>query len=73
MAILSYDPDNTLAGGLYAMSPREAIRLGVGLCEAVERSVGPDGCHGAVWPGNITAADGQVALGPAGSKPVTEM
>ncbi len=67
MAILSFDPDNSLAGGLYAMSPREAIQLGVGLCEAVERSVGPDGCHGAIWPGNITAADGLVALGPAGS------
>ena len=66
MAFLTFDPDNTLAGGLYAMTPREAIRLGVGLCEAVERSVGADGCHGAVWPGNITAADGQIALGPAG-------
>ena len=67
MATLSFDPDNTLAGGLYAMSPREAILLGVGICEAVERSVGPDGSHGAIWPGNITAADGLVALGPAGS------
>ena len=67
MANLSFDPDNTLAGGLFAMTPREAIRLGVELCEAVERSVGADGCHGAVWPGNITAADGQIALGPAGS------
>lgn len=64
MEFLSFDPDNTLAGGLYAMTPREAIALGVGLCEAAERSVGPDGCHGAIWPGNITAADGQVALGP---------
>ncbi len=67
MRNLSFDPDNTLAGGLYAMTPREAIHLGIGLCEAVERVVGADGCHGAVWPGNITAADGQVALGPAGS------
>lgn len=67
MSYLTFDPDNTLAGGLYAMSPREAIRLGIGLCEAVERAVGSDGCHGAIWPGNITAADDQVALGPAGS------
>ena len=67
MTSLTFDPDNTLAGGLYAMSPRDAIRLGVGLCEAVERAVGADGCHGAIWPGNITSADGQVALGPAGS------
>ena len=64
MSILSFDPDNTLAGGLYAMTPREAIALGVALCEAVERVVGPDGCHGAVWPGNVTAADGQIAIGP---------
>ena len=67
MTHLTFDPDNTLAGGLYAMTPREAIRLGIGLCEAVERSVGADGCHGAIWPGNITAADDQVALGPVGS------
>ncbi len=66
MATVSFDPDNTLAGGLYAMSPREAILLGIGLCEAAERAVGPDGSHGAIWPGNITAADGQIALGPAG-------
>ncbi len=70
MATLSFDPDNTLAGGLYAMTPREAILLGVGLCEAAERSVGPDGCHGAIWPGNITAADGQIALGPVASRTV---
>ena len=67
MTSLTFDPDNTLAGGLYAMSPRDVIRLGVGLCEAVERAVGADGCHGAIWPGNITAADGQVAIGPVGS------
>ena len=67
MAMITYDPDNTLAGGLYAMTPREAIALGVGLCEATERSVGPDGSHGAIWPGNITVADGQIALGPAGT------
>ena len=64
MATLSFDPDNTLAGGLYAMTPREAILLGVSLCEAAEHAVGTDGCHGAIWPGNITAVDGQVALGP---------
>ena len=73
MAILTFDPDNTLAGGLYAMSPREAIRLGVGLCEAAERSVGPQGWHGAIWPGNITAADGQIALGPAGGGAVADL
>ncbi len=66
MGVFAFDPDNTLAGGLYTMSPREAILLGVGLCEAVERICGPDGCHGAIWPGNISASDGFVALGPAG-------
>ena len=73
MTIFSFDPDNTLAGGLYAMTPREAIRLAVGLCEAVERSVGADGSHGAVWPGNVTASDGQVAVGPAADGTIAEL
>ena len=64
MTSLTFDPDNTLAGGLYALSPREAISLAVRLCQAVEDSVGSDGSHGAVWPGNISLLDGQVALGP---------
>ena len=73
MATISFDPDNTLAGGLYAMTPREAILLGVQLCEAAERSAGPAGWHGAIWPGNITSADGQIALGPTGGAAVTEL
>ena len=73
MAFLNYDPDNTLAGGLYGMTPKEAIRLGIALCEAVERAVGADGCHGGVWPGNITCADGQVALGPISRAGIAEM
>ena len=73
MAFLTFDPDNTLAGGLYAMTPREVIRLGVALCEAAERGAGPEGWHGAIWPGNITAADGQVALGPTGGGAVAEL
>ncbi|MBR1659398.1 MAG: hypothetical protein IJ705_03685, partial [Oscillospiraceae bacterium] len=73
MALLNYDPDNTLAGGLYSMTPREAIRLGVALCRAVEYAVGADGVHGGVWPGNITCADGQVALGPASRAAIAEM
>ena len=70
---LTYDPDNTLAGGLYAMTPKEAVALGVALCAAVEGAVGADGCHRGVWPGNITCADGQVALGPANSAGIAEM
>lgn len=70
---LQYDPDNTLAGGLYAMTPKEAVALGAALCAAVEGAVGADGCHRGVWPGNITQADGQVALGPANDAGISEM
>ena len=65
MNTTNFDPDNTLAGGLYALTPREAIRLTISICEAVERSVGAEGSHGAVWPGNISVLDGCAALGPA--------
>ncbi|MCD8129245.1 MAG: protein kinase [Oscillospiraceae bacterium] len=73
MANLNFDPDNTLAGGLYAMTPQEIIRLGVALCDAVEAAVGADGAHGGVRPGNITAADGAVALGPVNHAKISEM
>lgn len=63
----TFDPEQTLVGKLNSIAPRDAILLGIRLCEAVERSVGADGCHGAVWPGNITPADGSVVLGPSGS------
>jgi len=70
---IEYDPDNTLAGGLYALTPREAIRLSIGLCEAVEQSVGTDRSYGSVWPGNITALDGKLALGPATPVSISDM
>lgn len=73
MTSLTFDPDNTLAGGLYALTPREAIRLTVALCRAVEQSVGPAGSHGAVWPGNISVLDGQVALGPKADGVVADL
>jgi len=73
MNTLSFDPDNTLAGGLFALSPREAIRLAADLCAAVENAVGADGAHGAVWPGNITAADGLVAVGEPCSVGISDM
>ncbi len=73
MQSLQFDPDNTLAGGLYGMTPKEAVSLALGLCEAVEQAVGADGFHGGVWPGNITAANGQVALGAPGTKGITQM
>ena len=73
MTGLQFDPDNTLSGGLYAMTPKEAVALAAALCEAVEQRVGADGCHGGVWPGNITAADGQVALGEPNRANISEM
>ena len=73
MATLKFDPDNTLAGGLFGISPRETIALGVRLCAAVEQAVGADGSHGGVWPGNITWTDGQVAVGPVNDKSIAEM
>ena len=72
MTNLTFDPDNTLAGALTSMSPREVISLGADLCAAVESSVG-SACHGSIWPGNITSADGRIALGPAGSGNIREM
>ena len=73
MTPLSFDPDNTLSGGLSGMSPREAIALAMGLCDAVEGAVGADGCHCGIWPGNLTVADGQVAIGPVSSADISEM
>ena len=73
MSFLNFDPDNTLAGGLYGLSPREVIRLGKELCQAVEMSVGADGCHGGIWPGNITWVDGRAAVGPVGRGGIAEM
>ncbi|MBQ6927818.1 MAG: protein kinase [Oscillospiraceae bacterium] len=68
-----FDPDNTLAGGLYGMTAKEAVALAIGLCEAVEQSVGADGVHGCVWPGNITAVNGGVAVGPSGTVEIRDM
>ena len=73
MSFLTFDPDNTLAGGLFAVTGREAISLGRDLCAAVERAVGADGVHGGVWPGNITWTDGQVAVGPKGSGSIPDL
>lgn len=73
MTSFTFDPDNTLAGALYALAPREAIALAIGLCDAAERSVGPDGSHGAIWPGNISVQDGQLALGPKAEGAVADL
>lgn len=73
MINLTFDPDNTLAGGLYSLSPREVIELGTDICAAVESSFGADGCHGGLWPGNISIADGHVFLGPVNELGVKEM
>ena len=73
MTNLTFDPDNTLSGGLYSLSPREVIELGIDLCAAVESSFGADGCHGGIWPGNVSIADGRVLLGPTNTLGVKEM
>lgn len=73
MTNLTFDPDNTLAGGLYSMSPRETIELGIDLCAAVESGFGANGCHGSIWPGNVSLADGKVFLGPSQQLSVKEM
>ncbi len=73
MTTINFDPDNTLAGGLFALTPREAIRLGIALCDAAEAAVGADGCHGSIWPGNLSQNDDGIALGPAGNVKVSDM
>lgn len=70
---LTFDPDNTLAGGLTSMSPREVIELGIDICAAVESAFGGEQCHGNIWPGKISLIDGRVFLGPAEHKGVKEM
>ena len=73
MTMLHFDPDNTLAGMLLTVTPREAIRLGVELCSAVEQAVGADGVHGGVWPGNITWVADQAAIGPENRDSIADM
>lgn len=73
MTDLTFDPDNTLFGGLYSLSPRESIELGIDICAAVESSCGEGSCHGSVWPGNISLADGKLLLGPSKRLSVKEM
>ncbi|MBE6914281.1 MAG: hypothetical protein E7472_05040 [Ruminococcaceae bacterium] len=73
MTTIHFDPDNTLAGGLFALTPREAICLGIDLCTAAEAAVGADGCHGTIWPGNISQSDGKIALGPSENVKVSDM
>lgn len=73
MSNLPFDPDNTLAGGLYALSPRESILLGIGLCAAVEDAVGQEGCHGGIWPGSISFVDAQAAVGPAAQTSIKDI
>lgn len=55
------------------MSPREVIDLGIDICAAVESAFGGSQCHGNIWPGKISIADGKVFLGPAEHQGVKEM
>ena len=55
------------------MSPREVIELGIDICAAVESAFGGAQCHGNIWPGKISLADGKVFLGPAEHLGIKEM
>lgn len=68
-----FDPDNTLAGGLFSLSPRETIELGIDICAAVETAYGASGVHGGIWPGNVSVYDGRVFIGPKSELGVKEM
>ena len=73
MTNLTFDPDNTLAGRLGSLPPREAVELGIDLCAAVESSAGAGGCHGSIWPGNVSLADGRIYLGPSEQLSIKDM
>lgn len=55
------------------MSPREVIELGIDICAAVESAFGASECHGNIWPGKLSLADGKVFLGPAEHLGIKEM
>ena len=55
------------------MSPREVIELGIDICSAVESAFGASECHGNIWPGKLSIADGKVFLGPAEHLGIKEM
>lgn len=55
------------------MSPREVIELGIDICAAVESAFGESECHGNIWPGKLSLADGKVFLGPAEHLGIKEM
>lgn len=73
MTNLSFDSEHTLSGKLASLTPREIIDLGIDLCAAVESCVGATGCHGGIWPGNVSRSEDRVALGEAEHLGIKEM
>lgn len=69
----SFDPENTISGALYALSPREVIRLGIESCRAVQETFGETGCHGGIYPGNISITQDGLLLGPSKELSINEL
>jgi len=68
-----FDANNTLSGKLSGFLPREAIDLGISLCQALENAVGSSGCHGSICPQNISITDKNICLAPKSSRSINEM
>lgn len=73
MAELKFDPAKSISARLKAMIPSEAIGLGIALCKALESADLQSGCHGSIWPGNVTYFDKTAALGPVSQAKLKEM
>ncbi len=73
MTKLSFDPENTLSGKLHSMPPKDVIELGIDLCAAIDSGFGSSGCHGSIWPGNVSLVEGKAFIGPASKLSVKEM
>lgn len=67
-----FDPENTLAARMGAISPGEAIALGIALCRFAEEHSGA-AFHGGIWPGNITFDGSKAAIGPHETLGLKEM
>ena len=60
---ISFDPEITLSGKMDALSPGEAIALGIALCRYAEDKAN-GAFHGGIWPGNISFDGVSAAIGP---------
>ncbi|MCR5576558.1 MAG: protein kinase [Oscillospiraceae bacterium] len=65
-----FEPEKALGAKLTQMDRQELCSFVSALCRAVVNEVGSRGRRGGIYPENIsTAADGSIALGPAGKSP----